>query len=98
MSLTIDYRLTGTGWAGCRVTDAGASCELTASYLSDALGSLVLAGNAVLTDNNDVLDQLSPGSVYEAWGNHAPIACFHLTVLPASPASVVVGSAAAAAW
>jgi hypothetical protein len=48
MTLTIDYRLTGTGWAGCTVRADGRDCELSASYLSDALGKLVLAGIAVL--------------------------------------------------
>jgi hypothetical protein len=46
VSLTIDYRLIGTGWAVCTLADGNQRCELTASYLSDALHSLVLAATA----------------------------------------------------
>jgi hypothetical protein len=49
MSLSITYRLTGTGWATCTLSDGNSSCELTASYLSDALRSLVLSATAVLS-------------------------------------------------
>lgn len=49
MSLTIDYRLTGIGWSECVISDGQASCSTTASYLSDALGSLVRAAHALLT-------------------------------------------------
>ena len=49
MSLSITYRLTGTGWATCSLNDGNSSCELNASYLSDALRSLVLSATAVLS-------------------------------------------------
>ena len=49
MTLTIDYRITGTGWAQCALTDGDARCELTASYLSDALRNLVLGATAVVS-------------------------------------------------
>ena len=49
MPLTIDYRLTGTGWAECAVSDGASSCVVTASYLSDALRNLILAATAVVS-------------------------------------------------
>lgn len=49
MSIRIDYRLTGTGWADCTVHVNGAAHELSASYLSDALGNLVLAAAGLLS-------------------------------------------------
>jgi len=49
MSLTINYRITGTGWAECSLNDGTSSCDITASYLSDALRSLVLAATAALS-------------------------------------------------
>ncbi len=49
MHLAIDYRLSGTGWAECTLSDESSSCELTASYLSDALHNLVTAATAVLS-------------------------------------------------
>jgi hypothetical protein len=45
--ITIDYRLDGSGWASCTVRAGDAVCELTASYLSDALGSLVRAATTM---------------------------------------------------
>ena len=48
MNLTIDYSISGLGWAECRVQDESSSCTITASYLGDALGSLVLAACAAL--------------------------------------------------
>jgi hypothetical protein len=47
MRLSIDYKLTGLGWAECIVADESRSCTVSASYLSDALRSLVLAATAV---------------------------------------------------
>ncbi len=47
MPITIDYRLKGTGWADCTLTNGESKCELTASYLSDALRNLVVAATAV---------------------------------------------------
>lgn len=37
------YRLTGTGWSEARLTIGAASTPLTASYLDDALGEVVVA-------------------------------------------------------
>jgi hypothetical protein len=45
--LTIEYRLDGTGWSECTLTNGEDKCELTASYLSDALRNLVLAATTV---------------------------------------------------
>ena len=52
--LKIDYRLTGSGWAECTIHADGRECEMSASYLSDALGKLVLAGVAVLAGAQSV--------------------------------------------
>lgn len=49
MTLSITYILTGTGWARCTIDTAETTVTLTASYLSDALGSLVVSGIAVLS-------------------------------------------------
>lgn len=49
MQLSIEYRLTGVGWAECRATCGEASCLTSASYLSDALGDLVRAATALLS-------------------------------------------------
>ncbi len=56
MSFTIDYKLTssGSGWAECTISDGEQSCTITASYLGDALGDLVLAANAMLHWYNGV--------------------------------------------
>jgi hypothetical protein len=48
MSLSIEYRLLKSGWAECTVRVGSTSQELTASYLSDALGNLILAAAAML--------------------------------------------------
>jgi hypothetical protein len=48
VTLTIDYRLTGAGWAKCAIAADGRNCTVTASYLSDALGKLVLAAATIL--------------------------------------------------
>jgi hypothetical protein len=49
MKLDIAFRLTGQGWAECRLVDENAESTVTASYLSDALRHLVLAATAVLS-------------------------------------------------
>jgi hypothetical protein len=54
MALTIDYWLTGSGWAACTVRADGYDCKLSASYLSDALGKLVLAATMVLAGAHSV--------------------------------------------
>jgi hypothetical protein len=48
LTLSIDYKLTGSGWAECTVADGDQSCTVTASYLSDAFGNLVLSAVAML--------------------------------------------------
>lgn len=48
MSLSITYELFGTGWARCILKADEVECEVTASYLSDALGNLVLAALGTL--------------------------------------------------
>ncbi len=42
------YRLTGTGWATAQLADGHGSADITASYLSDALGNLLAAVIALL--------------------------------------------------
>lgn len=42
------YELTGSGWSECRFSIGEARCEVTASYLSDALGELASAVEDVL--------------------------------------------------
>jgi hypothetical protein len=44
----LHYDLTGTGWSECRFSIGDAHCDLTASYLSDALGDLAAAVEDVL--------------------------------------------------
>jgi hypothetical protein len=48
LALSIDYKLTGSGWAECTVADDDQSCTVTASYLSDAFGNLVLSAVTML--------------------------------------------------
>lgn len=48
MPLLIDYRITGLGWADCEIADESSTCTVSASYLGDALGNLVLAACAAL--------------------------------------------------
>ena len=50
MSAEIDfhYELTGAGWSECRLAIGDVHCEVTASYLSDALGELASAIEDVL--------------------------------------------------
>ncbi|MDN3546691.1 hypothetical protein QWZ02_19755 [Kinneretia asaccharophila] len=54
MSLSIEYYLAGSGWAECKVQFGEARCEVSASYLSDALGNLVLAAVAVLAGAHSI--------------------------------------------
>lgn len=37
MDIAIEYKLTGTGWSECTLDVYGQQCQVTASYLSDAL-------------------------------------------------------------
>src|SRR5688572_825860 len=46
--VALHYDLTGTGWSECRVSIGDSHCDLTASYLSDALGDLAAAVEDVL--------------------------------------------------
>jgi hypothetical protein len=48
MSISIQYNLTGRGWAECVVEIDGQEAHLTASYLSDALADLLDAVTAVI--------------------------------------------------
>jgi hypothetical protein len=47
--LRITYELVGTGWSRCTIRADGNEVELTASYLSNALGQLVLSAIAIIT-------------------------------------------------
>lgn len=49
MHFTTDYRITGLGWSECVVSDETQTCTVTASYLSDALGHLLIAASAVVS-------------------------------------------------
>jgi len=49
MHFTIAYRITDLGWSECVVSDEKNTCTVTASYLSDALGHLLLAATAVVS-------------------------------------------------
>ena len=44
---TITYQLVGTGWSVCRLNAGALETEISASYLSDALGNLILSALAV---------------------------------------------------
>ena len=48
MHLDLQYTITGLGWAECSIKDQQSSCTVTASYLGDALGDLMLAACAGL--------------------------------------------------
>lgn len=50
MNLKISYKLTGMGWSECELSDGKSSCTITASYLSDALGNMVLAATAIASN------------------------------------------------
>jgi hypothetical protein len=45
----ISYKLVGSGWSECRVETNNGRAELSASYLSDALGNLVRSAIAVVS-------------------------------------------------
>jgi hypothetical protein len=45
--LRIAYKLIGAGWSECTLEAGDTRAEITASYLSDALGNLVLSAVAV---------------------------------------------------
>lgn len=43
MTVCLDYKLVGLGWAACSLTVGDKHIDLTASYIGDALGDLVTA-------------------------------------------------------
>jgi hypothetical protein len=47
------YELTGRGWSECSIAIGGVRCEVTASYLSDALGELASAIEDLLRWSTD---------------------------------------------
>lgn len=53
MSIEFRYQLVGTGWSACKLTVDGSQVNVTASYLSDALGSLIAALCRVLNGQPD---------------------------------------------
>jgi hypothetical protein len=54
MVLEIDYRLTGRGWAECTVRHGESQCAVWASYLSDALGKLVMGAAPIAVGAHSV--------------------------------------------
>jgi hypothetical protein len=53
MPFAFDFRLVGTGWARAKVTDEANSAEVTASYLGDALGDLLMAVWTLIEGDTD---------------------------------------------
>jgi hypothetical protein len=51
--VSVDYRLTGSGWSSCTIDIYGQTCVVTASYLSDALRELVSAMNHLLSGGKE---------------------------------------------
>jgi hypothetical protein len=51
--VSVDYRLTGSGWSSCTIDIYGQTCVLTASYLSDPLRELVSAMNHMLSGGKE---------------------------------------------
>lgn len=54
MGIEIDYRLVGTGWSTCIVRADQGHVEVTASYLSNALGDLATAAVMLLEGTTQV--------------------------------------------
>jgi hypothetical protein len=54
LDLTINFEVSGTGWAKCTLHSAESVSTITASYLSDALRRLVLAATAVVSGFSQV--------------------------------------------
>lgn len=48
MTIKLTYELTGAGWARCQIETENSSVDITASYLSDALGNLANAVVALI--------------------------------------------------
>jgi hypothetical protein len=57
VALSIDYKLTGTGWATCTVRPARRNYSFNATYDSNALESLVTAAISALSDINTIAFQ-----------------------------------------
>lgn len=53
MTLSIDYRLVGTGWSRCSIALDGKRIEITGSYLSDCLGGLADAALLLLKGESE---------------------------------------------
>src|SRR5262245_32400870 len=51
--VSMDYRLTGSGWSACTLEMYGQKCVTTASYLSDALRELVEGANHMLSGGHE---------------------------------------------
>lgn len=51
--MEFNYELVGTGWAAARIACDGETADLTASYLSDALGDLLLAAWTLTEGDTD---------------------------------------------
>ena len=54
MNPIIDIKATGTGWVRCTVRPARRNYVFSASYDSDALGSLVIAALSIMSDINSI--------------------------------------------
>lgn len=52
--LTINCRLIGSGWAECTLHADGRQGKISAPYLSDALGKLLLAGVPVFAGVHNI--------------------------------------------
>ena len=48
MNLSVEYALVGTGWAKCTLESDDSRCEITASYLSNALARLLIAAASLV--------------------------------------------------
>lgn len=72
MNLEIDYQLSGKGWADCVVSIAGERCEISASYLSNALRNLILAANGALTGLRSVSFSFDEEPGEYRWVSHSP--------------------------
>jgi hypothetical protein len=55
--VTLTYKLTGSGWSECQIEIGKENALITASYLSDALGSLVRAAVDLLTGSTEAIAQ-----------------------------------------
>jgi hypothetical protein len=72
MTLKIEYRLVGTGWAKCNISSSDSSCGITASYLGNALQDLVLAACAVSAGFKKVTFSFDEEPGEYRWVIHSP--------------------------